>query len=112
MVACKELLFELEGSIESRYMKPPLKSHHPGHAQTNEDEEIREVPTRIPPGLKSWRAAVEVAENPSQLSLCIEQLQGCIAWDKSIMKVYCQVLYMLFKLAILIIPLSIMNHCP
>ena len=34
---------------------------------------------------------MEVAENPSQLSICVEQLQACIAWDKSIMKVYCQV---------------------
>ena len=34
---------------------------------------------------------MEMAESPSQLSCCIEQLQACIAWDKSIMKVYCQV---------------------
>ena len=42
MTACKELLLELEGSIESRYMKPPLKSHHPGLAP-NGDEEVRIV---------------------------------------------------------------------
>ena len=54
-------------------------------------QDFRDQPICIPPGLRAWRAAVEVAENPSQLSICIEQLQGSIAWDKSIMKVYCQV---------------------
>ena len=37
--ACKTLLLELEASIEARYMKPPLKSHHPGLAP-NTDEEV------------------------------------------------------------------------
>ena len=52
-------------------------------------EERSEV--RIAPGLRTWRTAVTAAENPSQLSICVEQLSASIAWDKSIMKVYCQV---------------------
>ena len=40
LTACKQLLLELESSIEARYMKPPLKSHHPGQAP-NIDEEVR-----------------------------------------------------------------------
>ena len=45
LAACKELLLVLEGSIESRYMKPPLKSHH--QQQTEDEDGVREsVPVR------------------------------------------------------------------
>ena len=41
--------------------------------------------------LNRWRKAVNDATSASQLSICIEQLDNCIAWDKSIMKVICQI---------------------
>ena len=41
--------------------------------------------------LTRWRKAVKEATSASQLSICIEQLDSCIAWDKSIMKVICQI---------------------
>ncbi|XP_069589116.1 bromodomain adjacent to zinc finger domain protein 2B isoform X12 [Ranitomeya imitator] len=44
----------------------------------------------IAPGLKIWRKALSEARSAAQVSLCIQQLQKSIAWEKSIMKVYCQ----------------------
>lgn len=37
--------------------------------------------------LSSWRAAVSNATSASQLHLYLAQLQRCVAWEKSIMKV-------------------------
>ncbi|KAM6129769.1 bromodomain adjacent to zinc finger domain protein 2B isoform 10-T11 [Pterocles gutturalis] len=45
----------------------------------------------IAPGLKVWRRAVSEARSAAQVALCIQQLQKSIAWEKSIMKVYCQI---------------------
>ncbi|OCT63509.1 hypothetical protein XELAEV_18044608mg [Xenopus laevis] len=45
----------------------------------------------IAPGLKVWRRALSEARSAAQMSLCIQQLQKSIAWEKSIMKVYCQI---------------------
>ncbi|XP_069838872.1 bromodomain adjacent to zinc finger domain protein 2B isoform X22 [Dendropsophus ebraccatus] len=45
----------------------------------------------IAPGLKVWRKALSEARSAAQVSLCIQQLQKSIAWEKSIMKVYCQI---------------------
>ncbi|XP_073503215.1 bromodomain adjacent to zinc finger domain protein 2B isoform X21 [Phyllobates terribilis] len=45
----------------------------------------------IAPGLKIWRKALSEARSAAQVSLCIQQLQKSIAWEKSIMKVYCQI---------------------
>ncbi|XP_066179341.1 bromodomain adjacent to zinc finger domain protein 2B isoform X11 [Sylvia atricapilla] len=45
----------------------------------------------IAPGLKVWRRALSEARSAAQVALCIQQLQKSIAWEKSIMKVYCQI---------------------
>ncbi|KAM3917546.1 bromodomain adjacent to zinc finger domain protein 2B isoform 15-T16 [Leptodactylus fuscus] len=45
----------------------------------------------IAPGLKVWRKALSESRSAAQVSLCIQQLQKSIAWEKSIMKVYCQI---------------------
>ncbi|XP_058889765.1 bromodomain adjacent to zinc finger domain protein 2B-like isoform X22 [Acipenser ruthenus] len=45
----------------------------------------------IAPGLKVWRKALSEVRSAAQLALCIQQLQKSIAWEKSIMKVYCQI---------------------
>ncbi|KAG8559876.1 hypothetical protein GDO81_017480 [Engystomops pustulosus] len=45
----------------------------------------------IAPGLKVWRKALSEARSAAQVALCIQQLQKSIAWEKSIMKVYCQI---------------------
>ncbi|XP_033868859.3 bromodomain adjacent to zinc finger domain protein 2B-like isoform X18 [Acipenser ruthenus] len=45
----------------------------------------------IAPGLKVWRKALSEVRSAAQVALCIQQLQKSIAWEKSIMKVYCQI---------------------
>uniref|UniRef100_A0A8C9TG37 Bromodomain adjacent to zinc finger domain 2B n=1 Tax=Scleropages formosus TaxID=113540 RepID=A0A8C9TG37_SCLFO len=44
----------------------------------------------IAPGMKVWRKALSEVRSAAQLALCIQQLQKSIAWERSIMKVYCQ----------------------
>ncbi|XP_047011907.1 bromodomain adjacent to zinc finger domain protein 2B isoform X9 [Ictalurus punctatus] len=44
----------------------------------------------LAPGMKLWRKALREVRSSAQLSLCLQQLQRSIAWERSIMKVYCQ----------------------
>uniref|UniRef100_A0A8C8IX25 Bromodomain adjacent to zinc finger domain 2B n=1 Tax=Oncorhynchus tshawytscha TaxID=74940 RepID=A0A8C8IX25_ONCTS len=44
----------------------------------------------LAPGMKVWRKAVGEVRSAAQLALCVQQLQKSIAWERSIMKVYCQ----------------------
>ncbi|XP_036423618.1 bromodomain adjacent to zinc finger domain protein 2B isoform X7 [Colossoma macropomum] len=44
----------------------------------------------LAPGMKQWRKALSEVRSGAQLSLCLQQLQRSIAWERSIMKVYCQ----------------------
>lgn len=86
-------LLELEANIERRYLKPPLirstqlnlnssTERHDG--DFGDDEEI-------PPGLLLWRQAVVGSESAAQLSLCTQLLAKSISWEKSIMRVTCQI---------------------
>ena len=45
----------------------------------------------IPRELERWRRQVKNSKTPSQLSIYITELMKSIAWDKSIMKVICQI---------------------
>lgn len=54
------------------------------HIERRGDEEIA-------PGMKLWRKALSEVKNSSQLAMCLQQLQKSIAWERSIMKVYCQI---------------------
>ncbi|XP_041806612.1 bromodomain adjacent to zinc finger domain protein 2B isoform X3 [Chelmon rostratus] len=42
------------------------------------------------PGMRLWHKALSEVRSSAQLSLCIQQLQKSIAWERSIMKVHCQ----------------------
>ncbi|KAB5546472.1 hypothetical protein PHYPO_G00072420 [Pangasianodon hypophthalmus] len=93
-------LTNLERNIERRYLKGPL---------WNLAEVMRLAPPTSPPGgeeiamdtisleneitprLKTWRQALDRCRSASQLSLCLLQLERAIAWEKSIVKVTCQV---------------------
>ncbi|GFS02191.1 bromodomain adjacent to zinc finger domain protein 2B [Elysia marginata] len=89
-------LLELEANIERRYLKPPLirsvmlnmsnlnSSNERHDGDFSDDEEI-------PPGLLLWRQAVVGSESPAQLSLCTQLLAKSISWEKSIMRVTCQI---------------------
>ncbi|XP_051760711.1 bromodomain adjacent to zinc finger domain protein 2B isoform X8 [Ctenopharyngodon idella] len=96
-------LAELERNIERRYLKSPLSSTiqirldnvgtvsvpAPAPSPARADGEGAEED--LAPGLRQWRKALSEVRSASQLSLCIQQLQKSIAWEKSIMKVYCQI---------------------
>lgn len=42
-------------------------------------------------GMKVWRKALGDVRSAAQLAMCLQQLQKSIAWERSIMKVYCQI---------------------
>ncbi|XP_052805441.1 bromodomain adjacent to zinc finger domain protein 2B-like isoform X3 [Mya arenaria] len=100
--AAKERLLQLELNIERRYLKPPLsKARHrlsltsmscvsqPAEVFDDADSEVDFE--NLPIGLQLWRIAAATATSPAQLMLCVVQLNNCIAWEKSIMKVLCQI---------------------
>ena len=55
-------------------------SNH-GDSDGDDDEED------APPALMRWREGVKKAVSAAQIHLCLYQLNKCIAWEKSIMKV-------------------------
>ncbi|KAM6129766.1 bromodomain adjacent to zinc finger domain protein 2B isoform 7-T8 [Pterocles gutturalis] len=95
-------LADLERNIERRYLKSPLSTTiqikldnvgtvtvpAPAPSISGDGDGTEED---IAPGLKVWRRAVSEARSAAQVALCIQQLQKSIAWEKSIMKVYCQI---------------------
>ncbi|XP_062853759.1 bromodomain adjacent to zinc finger domain protein 2B isoform X4 [Trichomycterus rosablanca] len=95
-------LAELERHIERRYLRSPLgttiqirldnvgtvtvPAPSPSTSAGGEGSE-----EEIAPGMKVWRKALSEVRNSSQLAMCLQQLQKSIAWERSIMKVYCQI---------------------
>ncbi|XP_029386866.1 bromodomain adjacent to zinc finger domain protein 2B [Echeneis naucrates] len=45
----------------------------------------------VAPGMRLWRKALGEVRSSAQLSLCIQQLQKSIAWERTIMKLHCQI---------------------
>ncbi|XP_042683422.1 bromodomain adjacent to zinc finger domain protein 2B isoform X13 [Centrocercus urophasianus] len=95
-------LADLERNIERRYLKSPLSTTiqikldnvgtvtvpAPAPSISGDGDGTDED---IAPGLRVWRKALSEARSAAQVALCIQQLQKSIAWEKSIMKVYCQI---------------------
>nr|XP_025964573.1 bromodomain adjacent to zinc finger domain protein 2B isoform X4 [Dromaius novaehollandiae] len=95
-------LADLERNIERRYLKSPLSTTiqikldnvgtvtvpAPAPSISGDGDGSEED---IAPGLRVWRRALSEARSAAQVALCIQQLQKSIAWEKSIMKVYCQI---------------------
>ncbi|XP_066519299.1 bromodomain adjacent to zinc finger domain protein 2B [Hoplias malabaricus] len=95
-------LAELERHIERRYLRSPLgttiqirldnvgtvtvPAPAPSTSAGGEGGE-----EEIAPGMKLWRKALSEVRNSAQLAMCLHQLQKSIAWERSIMKVYCQI---------------------
>lgn len=93
-------LANLERNIERRFLKEPL---------WNAADVVRLAPLTPPPGgeevpldavsleseitprLRTWRQGLDRCRSSSQLSLCLLQLEKAIAWERSIIKVTCQV---------------------
>nr|XP_045002792.1 bromodomain adjacent to zinc finger domain protein 2B isoform X5 [Jaculus jaculus] len=95
-------LADLERNIERRYLKSPLSTTiqikldnvgtvtvpAPAPSISGDGDGVEE---EIAPGLRVWRRALSEARSAAQVALCIQQLQKSIAWEKSIMKVFCQI---------------------
>ncbi|XP_029313194.1 bromodomain adjacent to zinc finger domain protein 2B isoform X4 [Cottoperca gobio] len=95
-------LADLERNIERRYLRSPLGTTIqirldnvgtvtvPAPApSTSADREGGEE--EVNHGMKVWRKALTEVRSAAQLAMCIQQLQKSIAWERSIMKVYCQI---------------------
>lgn len=80
----RERLLALEEGIERRYLKPPLG------VPPNPKNEVTPETKELPKGLQIWREAVSKTETAAQLAMCTYMLETAVAWDKSIMKAYCQ----------------------
>ncbi|GIY66254.1 bromodomain adjacent to zinc finger domain protein 2B [Caerostris extrusa] len=89
----KKRLLKVEASIERRYLRPPLgtrstlsgggTNNNPPTMDTSDEE-------NIPVGLVKWRNSVESCRTAAQLAMCLNFLENCTAWDKSIMRASCQ----------------------
>ncbi|XP_033098027.1 bromodomain adjacent to zinc finger domain protein 2B-like isoform X3 [Anneissia japonica] len=91
----KNRLLELEKSVERRYIKPPLSRNQPVSllcvkSTTSVSQRTYDDEDDVCPALQKWRTAVGNCTAPSQVHVCIRTLEKCIAWEKSIMKVFCQ----------------------
>ena len=60
-----------------------------GEGQQEEEEEIDMTRSHLPKELLRWRDSVIKANSASQIMVYLLQLNDCIAWEKSIMKVVC-----------------------
>ncbi|XP_069735525.1 bromodomain adjacent to zinc finger domain protein 2A-like [Phaenicophaeus curvirostris] len=91
-------LAALEQNVERRYLKEPLWPLHevvvekvvlsgaeePGLGPT-------EIAYEITPRVRTWRQTLERCRSAAQVSLCINQLEKSIAWEKSVNRVTCLV---------------------
>jgi len=112
----KEKLLFLEAGIERRYLKPPFiksnalqladfvaqskqngssdrqtDSNEGGTDSETDDDDSLPAEESCSKGLLQWQRAVRGAVNLSQLYISLNQLESCIAWEKSVMRVLCQV---------------------
>ncbi|KAF2344951.1 Zinc finger PHD-finger, partial [Trinorchestia longiramus] len=83
----RERLLKLEQGIERRYLKPPLA---PGHNAVKANSSGGAPAGDVYRGLHVWRTAVSSCETAAQLHICAQALENAVAWDKSIMKAFCQ----------------------
>ncbi|KAM3871785.1 bromodomain adjacent to zinc finger domain protein 2A [Diretmus argenteus] len=92
-------LANLERNIERRYLKEPLwnpaevmrlapLTPNPGEEHPMD---VMSLESEITPRLRTWRQALDRCRSAPQLCLCLLQLDKAIAWERSVVKVNCQV---------------------
>ncbi|XP_056154810.1 bromodomain adjacent to zinc finger domain protein 2A [Lampris incognitus] len=92
-------LANLERNIERRYLKEPLwnttevmrlapLTPTPGEEHPMD---VMSLESEITPRLRTWRQALDRCRSAPQLCLCLLQLERAIAWERSVVKVTCQV---------------------
>ncbi|MEE6471589.1 hypothetical protein FKM82_009305 [Ascaphus truei] len=90
-------LLELEHNVERRYLKEPLwllnDVQHEKAVLTDPEGQFStiEIEYTTTPRLRLWRQTVERCRSAAQLSLCLQQLEKSIAWERSVNKVTCLV---------------------
>jgi hypothetical protein len=104
----KNRLLDLEKRIERRYLKYPFAPRKKLTLELDEktsklatdkivdlirknQQKITQNIESVPKELERWRRLVQNSRTISQLSLYLIELNKYIAWDKSIMKVICQI---------------------
>ncbi|CDQ87838.1 unnamed protein product, partial [Oncorhynchus mykiss] len=92
-------LANLERNIDRRYLKEPLWNLAevvrlapltPEESQMGQMD-VMSLESEITPRLRTWRQALDRCRSAPQLCLCLLQLEKAIAWERSVVKVTCQV---------------------
>ncbi|XP_033965632.1 bromodomain adjacent to zinc finger domain protein 2B isoform X1 [Pseudochaenichthys georgianus] len=79
---------ELPGSVVRRHDNPlDIAVIRLAELERNIERSREE---EVAPGMRLWRKALGEVRSSAQLSLCVQQLQKSISWERSIMKVHCQ----------------------
>ncbi|TRY60865.1 hypothetical protein DNTS_035134 [Danionella cerebrum] len=93
-------LCNLERNIERRFLKEPLWNSAdvirlapltPPHGDKDVPLDAVSLESEITPRLRTWRQALDRCRSAPQLALCLLQLEKAIAWERSIIKVTCQI---------------------
>ncbi|XP_045063137.1 bromodomain adjacent to zinc finger domain protein 2A-like isoform X2 [Coregonus clupeaformis] len=92
-------LANLERNIDRRYLKEPLWNLAevvrlapltPEESQMGQMD-VMSLESEITSRLRTWRQALDRCRSAPQLCLCLLQLEKAIAWERSVVKVTCQV---------------------
>ena len=89
----KDAIKEKDGEEKDKEVKEnDVKENDNGNEEDKKDKKDKKKGTvgGVSRGLQSWRDAVSMASNASQLAMAFYILETSIAWDKSIMKASCQ----------------------
>ncbi|XP_066470391.1 bromodomain adjacent to zinc finger domain protein 2A isoform X3 [Tiliqua scincoides] len=91
-------LADLEQNLERRYLREPLWPPHEvvvEKALLNNPNSLElgtaEITYEITPRMRTWRQTLERCHSAAQVSLCINQLERSIAWEKSVVRATCLV---------------------
>ncbi|XP_072105815.1 bromodomain adjacent to zinc finger domain protein 2A-like isoform X1 [Mobula birostris] len=95
-------LATLELNIERRYLREPfsaptarklepIATASKAPVKGGLEAEINSNEVGVPPGLSLWRETLLKCSNAAQVFMCIQRLENSIAWEKSVLKVLCQI---------------------
>ncbi|CAH2224385.1 bromodomain adjacent to zinc finger domain 2A [Pelobates cultripes] len=90
-------LLDLEQNVERRYLKEPLwvlsEVQHEMLVFTDPENPLSttEIQYSITSRLRLWRQTLDRCRSAAQVSLCLQQLEKSLAWERSVIKVICLV---------------------
>jgi hypothetical protein len=79
-----ECLLKIQEIVDNQYLNAPLNEE--GSPAETPSANGSEVQSSV---LDMWKSAVTTATSASQLAVCMVQLDKFIAWEKSLLKVFC-----------------------